>query len=148
MERLYASETMQEIYSVSCPTCGRECRMDKKPYGLRYACAFCDKIVLIAWKIGECMKVSEIKPGTGSINVEGVIEEVSSEREINKYGRVLRVANTKLKDASGVVSLILWNDQIDMVKRGVKVRIENGYCNEWQGEPQLTLGKFGKITVI
>ena len=94
------------------------------------------------------MKISELKPGTGSVMLEAEVASMDSEREVNKYGRKLRVANVTIKDDSGSITLVLWNDQIDQVKAGNKVKIENGYVNEWQGASQLTLGKFGKLTVL
>jgi len=94
------------------------------------------------------MNISELKPGTGSVNIEAEVVSKDSEREINKYGRKLRVANVTIKDDSGSISLVLWNEEIDKVKEGDKIKIENGYVNEWQGTPQLTLGKFGKLTVL
>jgi replication factor A1 len=94
------------------------------------------------------MKISELRPGTGSVNIEAEVVSIEDPREINKMGRRLRVANAKIKDDSGTISLVLWNDQIDTVKTDTKVKIENGYVNEWQGVPQLTLGKFGKLTIL
>jgi replication factor A1 len=94
------------------------------------------------------MNISELKPGTGSVNIEAEVASVDAEREINKYGRKLRVANATIKDDSGSITLVLWNEQIDKVKAGDKIKIENGYVNEWQGAPQLTLGKFGKLTAL
>ncbi|VVC04740.1 Single-stranded DNA binding protein Ssb [Candidatus Bilamarchaeum dharawalense] len=99
-------------------------------------------------KEGNMMKISELKPGTGSVTIEAEVVSMDSEREINKYGRKLRVGNATIKDDSGSVTLVLWNDQIDSVKAGDKIKIENGYVNEWQGASQLTLGKFGKLTVL
>jgi len=93
------------------------------------------------------MNISELSPGTGSVNLEAEVVSVEPPREINKYGRALRVANVTIKDDSGTITLVLWNDEIDKVKEGNKIKIENGYVNEWQGNPQLTLGKFGKMTV-
>lgn len=93
------------------------------------------------------MKINELKPGTGSVNIEAEVESVDEVREIPKYGRTLRVANAKIKDDSGSITLVLWNDDVDKVKQGMKIKIENGYVNEWQGEPQLTSGKFGKIII-
>ena len=94
------------------------------------------------------MNISELKPGTGSVNIEADVVSVEAPREINKYGRKLRVANATIKDDTGSISLVLWNEQVDKVQEGSKVKIENGYVNEWQGTPQLTLGKFGKMTVL
>ncbi|MFH1393528.1 MAG: OB-fold nucleic acid binding domain-containing protein [Candidatus Micrarchaeota archaeon] len=93
------------------------------------------------------MKISELSPGTGSVNLDAEVVSIEEPREINKYGRKLRVANATIKDDSGTITLVLWNDEIDKIKEGNKIKIENGYVNEWQGNPQLTLGKFGKMTV-
>ena len=35
-----------------------------------------------------------------------------------------------------------------MVNPGDRIKIENGYVSEWQGEMQLTSGRLGKIEVI
>ncbi len=94
------------------------------------------------------MNISELRPGTGSVNIEAEIVSIETPREINKMGRRLRVANAQIKDDSGSISLVLWNQQIDSVKAGDRIKIENGYVNEWQGTAQLTLGKFGKLTVL
>jgi len=94
------------------------------------------------------MKIGELKPGTGSVTLEATISKMDETREIQKYGRTLRVANATLEDDSGSITLVLWNEAIDKVKEGDKIKIENGYVNEWQGKAQLTLGKFGKMEVI
>jgi replication factor A1 len=93
------------------------------------------------------MKISELSPGTGSVELDAEVVSIDSNREINKYGRTLKVANATIKDDSGTITLVLWNDDIDKIKEGDKIKIENGYVNEWQNAPQLTLGKFGKMTV-
>lgn len=95
-----------------------------------------------------CMKISELKAGTGSVAIKAKVTSMDSVREINKYGRTLRVANATVEDDSGKITLVLWNDSIDQVKAGNEISIENGYVNEWQGNLQLTLGKFGKLTVL
>ncbi len=92
------------------------------------------------------MKISELKAGTGKVEIEAEVVSIETPREINKMGRTLRVANAELKDDSGTISLVLWNDQIEKVSVGMKVKIENGYVNEWQNKAQLTLGKFGTLT--
>jgi len=94
------------------------------------------------------MNISELKVGTGSVTLEVEVVSIETPREINKYGRKLRVANVTIKDDSGSMTLVLWNEQIDKVKQGSKLKIENGYVGEWQSTPQLTLGKFGKMTVL
>ena len=94
------------------------------------------------------MTISELSAGQGNVNVEGTIGEVGEVKNFNKFGRELRVANAILKDDSGTIKLTLWNDEATKFKEGDKVKIENGYVNEFQGEPQLTAGKFGKIELV
>jgi replication factor A1 len=94
------------------------------------------------------LKISELSPGTGNVELEAEIVGVEAPREINKMGRNLRVANVTLRDDSGTITLVLWNDNIEKVKEGDRVKITNGYVNTWQDKPQLTLGKFGKIEVL
>lgn len=94
------------------------------------------------------MKISELTIRQGSVEVEGTIKEVEEPRTFDKFGKELRVSNAVLEDDSGTIKLTLWNDEIDKFKAGDKVKITNGYVNEFQGEKQLTAGKFGKIEKV
>ena len=94
------------------------------------------------------MKISELKPRQGKIEIEVEIVSIDPPREFNKFGNVGKVANAIVKDDSGEMKLTLWNDEIDKVKPGIKVKITNGYVSEFQGEKQLTAGRFGKIEVL
>lgn len=93
-------------------------------------------------------KISELTPRQGNVDVEGVITEVGEVRTFNKFGKPLVVANAILKDDSGTVKLTLWNDDASKYKAGDKIKIANGYVGEFQGEKQLTSGKFGKIEKV
>jgi len=93
------------------------------------------------------MKISDLKAGTGNVNVSGEISEKEDAREvITKFGKKLRVASAKLKDDSGEIVLSLWNDDADGFAVGDKVKVENGWVSEFKNTPQLSAGKFGKIT--
>lgn len=93
------------------------------------------------------MKISELNIRQGNVEVEGVITEKGDVRTLDKYGRELRVANAILEDDSGTIKLTLWNDDTRF-KDGDKIKIINGYVGEFQGEKQLTSGKFGKIELV
>ena len=94
------------------------------------------------------MKISELKEGSSKVELEAEVVGVEEPREISKYGRVLKVANALLRDESGTISLVLWNENIDKIQEGSIVKIENGYVNSWQDKLQLTLGRFGKLTIL
>lgn len=93
------------------------------------------------------MEIKDLQPRQGSVEVVGEVTEKGEIREFEKFGKAGRVCNAKIKDATGEIKLSLWNEQIEQVNVGDTVHITNGYVNEWQGEMQLTTGKFGKLEV-
>jgi replication factor A1 len=97
---------------------------------------------------GVSMKISELKPKQGNVDIVVNITEVGEIREFSKFGKPGRVATAVAKDDSGEIKLTLWNEQIDQVKVGDKVHIKDGYVNEWQGEKQLTTGRMGSLEVL
>ena len=94
------------------------------------------------------MKINELEARGSNVDVEGVITDVNDPREFEKFGKKGRVANAQLQDETGKVKLSLWNEQIDQVKVGDRVKVSKGYVSEWQGELQLTTGKFGTLEVV
>jgi len=94
------------------------------------------------------MKISELKVGQDKVEVEGTVKDISETREFNKFGRNIRVATAALEDESGDIKMSLWNQDIDKVGVGDKIKVSNGFVKEFQGEKQLTAGRFGKIEVL
>ena len=93
------------------------------------------------------MKISELEKRQSGVNITATIKEIEEPRSFDKFGKTVRVANAVIEDDSGTIKLTLWNEDIDKVKVGDKVRVTNGYVNEFQDEKQLTSGKFGKLEV-
>lgn len=94
------------------------------------------------------MKINEIQAKQGDVDIDAEVIDKANPREFDNFGKKGRVCNAKIKDDTGAVSLTLWNDEIDLVDVGDKVRITKGYAGEWQGEIQLSAGKFGKIEIV
>lgn len=94
------------------------------------------------------MNVSEIKAGQGKIDVEVEVVSMEPEKQFDKYGKVLRMVNSIVKDDSGEIKMTFWNDDIARVAVGKKLKISNGYASEYKGELSLTAGKFGKFEVL
>lgn len=93
------------------------------------------------------MLIKDLKPRQNDANIEAEAIEVSPARDFNKPGRQGKVATAILKDESGTIKLSLWNEQVEKVHVGDMVKIDKGYVNEWQGELQLTTGKFGTLEI-
>jgi replication factor A1 len=94
------------------------------------------------------MAIKDLKIRQGNVDIVVDVVDVGETREFEKFGRAGRVATAIVKDETGDIKLTLWNEQIDNVKSGDKIHITNGYVSEWQGEPQLTTGKMGKMEVV
>lgn len=94
------------------------------------------------------MKISELKAGQGKVDVECRVKSKAEPRTVNKYGKDLKVANAVVEDESGEVKMSLWNDDVDKVNIGDMIKVTNGYVSEFNGEKQLTSGKFGKLEVV
>ncbi len=91
------------------------------------------------------MKISELQPRQGKVEIEATVSAIGVVRDINKPGFSGRVQDATITDESGSVSLSLWNEHVDILKEGDKVRISNGWVNEFQGKLQLSPGKYGKL---
>ena len=94
------------------------------------------------------MAIKDLQARQGQVDLIVEITEKGDIREFEKFGKAGRVCNAKIKDATGEMTLTLWNEQIDQVKVGNKVHIVNGWVSEWQGEKQLSTGKFGQLEVV
>ena len=94
--------------------------------------------------------IAEIQPRQGNIEIaEAEIVSKDEPREFEKFGNKGKVCNCKIKDSSGEeITLTLWNDDADNYSVGDKIKLTNGYCGEFQGEKQLTAGKFGKLEKV
>ena len=94
------------------------------------------------------MAIKDLQIRQGNVDIVVEIVDVGEPREFEKFGKAGKVATAVAKDETGDIKLTLWNDDIDKVKAGDKIHLTNGYVSEWQGEPQLTTGKFGKLEVV
>ena len=97
---------------------------------------------------GDYMAIKDLKIREGNVDIVVEVVDKGEVREFQKFGKPGRVCNAKVKDDSGEVTLTLWNDEIDKVNVGDKLHIKNGYVGEWQGEPQLSAGRFGELEVL
>ncbi len=94
------------------------------------------------------MQIKDLQPRQGKVELVAKIVEKGEPRTISNPNFSGSVANAKLQDESGSVKLTLWNDQVTQFKVGDTVKISNGYVSEYQGEMQLSTGKFGKLELV
>lgn len=67
----------------------------------------------------------------------------------SREGVTGKVCDAKGQDDFGdEISLSLWNEEIEKVEINDRIRITNGWVSEWQGEIQVSAGRFGKLEVL
>lgn len=91
------------------------------------------------------MKLSELKVGQGKVDIDLEVKSKGEVRSFNKYGKDLRVCNAQVSDGESEMKFTLWNLDIDKLNVGDKFKLVNGYVSEFNGEKQLSTGKFGRI---
>jgi len=94
------------------------------------------------------MQIKDLQPRQGKVELTATVIEKSDVRDIATSNFSGKVCNAKLQDETGTIKCTLWNDQIVQVNVGDSIQISNGYVSEYQGEMQLSTGKFGKLEVV
>lgn len=95
------------------------------------------------------MKIGDLKAGMPGVSIVGRIDSVTEPRTVNlRAGGTAQVADAIVSDETGNVKLSLWDDQINLVKQGDKISIENGYTQSYRGEISLNIGRYGKLEKV
>jgi len=94
------------------------------------------------------MQIKELQPKQGKVDITVTVMEKGEPRTFSKFNSQGQVCNAKVQDDSGSITLSLWNEQVSTVDVGDIIQIKNGYVSEWQGEMQLSTGKFGQLEVV
>ena len=92
------------------------------------------------------MKVSELKDRASVDEITLKITAKEDPRDIR--GGSLHVCNLTGEDDTGSVVIALWNDDIDKVKVGDKIKISNGWSRLFNGTMQVSCGRKGNLEVI
>jgi replication factor A1 len=97
----------------------------------------------------EKVNIKDLRNGMKRVTVEANVVEKGETRQVrSRYkDETYTVADARVEDETGSIKLTLWNEQIEQVNVGNKVKIENGYVTSFKGEIQLNVGKFGTMTV-
>jgi len=93
------------------------------------------------------MKINEIKRGMSGMSIEGKITSISESRRVQtRYGS-RSVADATLEDETGSIKLSLWEEKIDAVNIGDKVKISDAYVTEFRNQLQLNIPRSGKLEI-
>ena len=87
------------------------------------------------------MKVSDLKDKTAVDDLTIKITEVREPQET----RVGQVQQADAEDETGSCTITLWVEQVGQYSEGDNVVIKNGWCKQYQGQLQVSSGKYGTI---
>ncbi len=94
------------------------------------------------------VRISDIKQGMRNLTVTGRITKIGEVKAVaTKFGPA-RVAAAILQDEAGSIRLNLWRDQVDLVKVGDSVRLENAFVRVFNQQNELNIGKDGRIIIL
>jgi len=93
--------------------------------------------------------IRDLRVGMKKIKLKAKVLEIPRPKLVfTRFGNYATVANASVTDETGTVKLCLWNEQISAVSAGDTVVIENASMSMYRGEPQLRIGRKGKINVV
>jgi len=95
------------------------------------------------------LKAKDVRPAMRNIDLDLTIVEIEEPRTyVSRMGREGRVTTAVGEDDSGRIKVSLWNDEIDRVKVGDRIRIRNGYSRLFRDEVYVSAGMYGKLEVV
>ena len=99
-------------------------------------------------KTQERQYVYQLKPKRVVNRLDLLILRIYPRRIIYSERYTGPVAAACGRDETGLVGLVLWDKQIDEVRIGDVIRIQNGWCQMRDGELVVSTGMSGKLTII
>ncbi|MEM2237130.1 MAG: OB-fold nucleic acid binding domain-containing protein [Candidatus Caldarchaeum sp.] len=97
--------------------------------------------------MSELVKIGSLTPRSRGVNLVAKIVEKPEPRIVSsQYDQAEhRLTEALIADETGAITLVLWDDNIDIVSEGDSVKVTNGFIKLFKGRMQLNLGRFGKI---
>jgi len=95
------------------------------------------------------ISIKNLKTGMKRVHIRADILKLPETKEVlTRFGSYARLTNAIIGDATGSIKLALWNKQIDLVSLGDRIEIDNAKVVWFRGEPQLRIGRQGKLKVV
>ena len=94
--------------------------------------------------------ISALTDGARAVEIaEAEVIEVGETRTVDtRFGTKAQVREVKIKDETAEITLSLWNEDIEKVQIGTKLKIGNGYTNSFRGEVKLNVGRYGTLDIL
>lgn len=92
------------------------------------------------------MDLDEISDGATVDEAEFEIVDKGEPRIVtSQRGEELDVCDAKVTDDTAEINLTLWEDEIERFEIGDRARIKDGWAKDFEGEIQLSSGRYGEL---
>ncbi|MFQ5815333.1 MAG: DUF2240 family protein [Candidatus Hydrothermarchaeaceae archaeon] len=101
----------------------------------------------------EPTKLGELREGMNSVDVFCKVMHIYDAREFERDDKTKgRVVNMVVADETSRARLVLWDEDVGMLDRGEvnvgdTIKVEKGYVKMRYGEPEINVGKYGKVVL-
>lgn len=92
-------------------------------------------------------KAADVKPGMRSLDLDLEVLEKEEPRSFSTDKGEGRVSTAVCADKSGKIKVSLWNDEIEKVEVGDRIKIENGYSRLFKDEVHVSAGRYGELKI-
>lgn len=99
-------------------------------------------------QLGNRILVTQLIPGKPISRLELVVLRTYPRRLVSSANYTGQLAAACGRDETGIVGIVLWDNQVNSVKTGDIIRIEDGWCRSKNGEIVVSTGKNGKLTIL
>lgn len=95
------------------------------------------------------MNIRDLKPGMDNVNLRVEVLSISEPKQIiTGTGVEHNILEAEVKDETGSIALVLWNERILPLKVGDTLQIENGFVSSFKGKWRINVGKYGDAKKI
>lgn len=95
------------------------------------------------------LNIHDLKPGMSSVNIKVTVSEISKAKQvITSKGIEHEILEAKVKDETGAITLVLWDEKVLPLKVGNVLQIGNAFVTSFKGEWRINVGKYGEITKL
>ncbi len=97
----------------------------------------------------ELLNICDLKPGMDHVNLKAKVLNISEPKQIiTGTGVEHKILEVEVRDKTGSIALVLWNERILPLKVGDTLQIENGFVSSFKGKWRISVGKYGDATKI
>ena len=88
----------------------------------------------------------DLIPGMSGVNLSVEVVQVSDSKEVVSRGVKREILELKVKDETGTITLVLWDDRIiEDLEAGETLHIKNSFISSFRGDRRVNVGEYADV---